>query len=221
MRVEVSRGSIGPSLLRDPAIKAIITVPLTSSVEVRTGSADVHLGGGLGSVNVKTGSGTIVAEQCDDVALKTGSGNIHASEVKGVEAHSGSGDLVVEHATGALDLDTASGNSRIDHIHGRGVVRTASGDIEIGTVEAVVRVKTASGDVRIRRMVEGEIDAKTASGDITIGIATGTAAKLDCSSASGRVRSDLDPTDAPSDTDLVAAIAARSASGSITLTRAH
>ncbi|WP_165367521.1 DUF4097 family beta strand repeat-containing protein [Phytoactinopolyspora endophytica] len=220
LRIDISRRGKGPSLLRDPSVNVRVTVPLSSAVSVQAGSADVVLTGGLGDVAAKTGSGDVIAESCADVTIKTGSGDIRVDGATGAEANTGSGDILVQHCSGRIGTDTGSGNIRIDRAGDHTEAHTSSGDIEVGEVMAQLDSRTASGDIRIRRAIEGDVAAKTASGDVTVGVATGTAAKLDCSSASGRVRSDLEPADAPAETDRTVLIAARAASGSITIARA-
>jgi DUF4097 and DUF4098 domain-containing protein YvlB len=219
LRIEVSRQGTGPSLLPDPAIDIRVTVPLRSTVSVKTGSATIRASGGLADASLSTGSGNITAIGCAEVLAKTGSGDIHADDVSAVQASSGSGDVKVDRCTGRVDVQTASGDVRVTGIYRRSELHTASGDIEIGSLSSDVNAKTASGDIRIRHTQEGALDAKTASGDVSIAIAPGTAAKLDCSTISGKVRSDLDPTDAPAESDRTVTVAAKTVSGSITVTR--
>nr|WP_246221070.1 DUF4097 family beta strand repeat-containing protein [Phytoactinopolyspora mesophila] len=221
LRVEVSRQGTGPSLLPDPAIDIQVTVPQASTLTVHTGSANIRAGGGLAETSLHTGSGNITAIGCTDVLTKTGSGDIQVDDVSSVRASSGSGNVNVERCAGRVDVNTASGDVRVTDLAGDSELRTASGNVEIGSMSARVTAKTASGDVRVQRTVEGTLEAKTASGDVTIGVASGTAAKLDCSAVSGRVRSDLAPTDAPADGDRTVAVSAKTVSGAITVTRSN
>lgn len=219
--IEVSRQGTGPSLLPDPAIDIKVTVPLHSTADVKTGSADVRVGGGLGDASLRTGSGDITAAGCAEVLAKTGSGDIRADGVSTIRASSGSGNVYVENCHGPVDVNTASGDVRAAALADHSELNTASGDIEVGVITAYASAKTASGDVRVRHIVQGALEAKTASGDVTIGVASGTAAKLDCTTVSGRVRSDLDATEAPAEGERTVAVSAKTLSGSITVTRSN
>lgn len=202
------------------AVDLVLTVPTASIATIETGSGDVQLRGGFGSVSVTSGSGDIVAEQLSDGRLTTGSGDIRVGEVDEVHLKTGSGDVRVDRAVTRLDVDTASGT--VDVTRGAPVttIRAASGDITIGEMAGVLEIKSASGDVEVRRAVDGEVRARTSSGDLTVGVASGTAAKLDCSSISGRVVSELERTDAPDDSDRQLLVTSTSASGSVIIRRA-
>jgi DUF4097 and DUF4098 domain-containing protein YvlB len=109
----------------------------------------------------------------------------------------------------------------VTDLGGGGQLTSASGDVEIGTVEGDVHVKTASGDVAVNHASAGEVQAKTATGNVGVGVARDTATLLDCSSITGQVNSELEPSGEPDDAEerrLV--IRARTVSGSITIRRA-
>ncbi|NED98757.1 DUF4097 family beta strand repeat-containing protein [Phytoactinopolyspora halotolerans] len=220
LSIDLSRRGAGLGVLRDAPVDLNVTVPLSSTVSVQAGSADVTLIGGLGDVVATAGSGDVVVERCADVTLKTGSGDIRVDGATGIEANAGSGDILVQNCSGPIDAETGSGSVHIDHVGDRAEIRASSGDIEIAEMAAVLDARTASGDIRIRRALEGEIAAKTASGDITVAIEAGTVARLDCSSASGRVRSELEPSGEPAGDERKIHVASRAASGSVTIVRA-
>jgi DUF4097 and DUF4098 domain-containing protein YvlB len=119
-----------------------------------------------------------------------------------------------------VELHSASGDVRIGEVGGDARVSTSSGDVELGSTGGAVTAKTASGDVIFRRAAEGELKASTASGDVVVGVPAGTATKLECWSTSGSVRSQLEPAEAPADTDRRLFVIVRTTSGDITIMRA-
>ncbi|WP_166346619.1 DUF4097 family beta strand repeat-containing protein [Phytoactinopolyspora limicola] len=219
--IDLSQKDAGPSLLPDLQLDIVVVVPHDSLVSVRTGSASIQAGGGLGNCSLNTGSGDVAVSDAQATSVKTGSGDIRIAQVTSAEVNSGSGDVHIQGCSGRIDANTASGDLKIDDIVADGGLRTASGDVEISTTMSAVEIQTASGDVRVRHMTQGSLGAKTASGDITAGVAVGTVAKLDCSTVSGRVRSELDETSAPDSSEPTATISARAVSGSIAIIRSH
>ena len=66
----------------------------------------------------------------------------------------------------------------------------------------------------------GSASLKTGFGEIEVGIASGTAAKLDASTSFGRVRNQLEAADGPQATDETLDLRARSSYGDIVVRRA-
>ncbi|TDE08227.1 DUF4097 family beta strand repeat-containing protein [Jiangella asiatica] len=218
LRVEVPRST---SLIgRSPSVDIVVTVPAGSAASVQSGSGDIRLLGPLADVSGKAGSGAVSVQSAADVRLTTGSGDVTVDDCAGAAVRTGSGDIRIRRLSGSVDLESGSGAIDVDGTVGDGRMSAASGDVTIGSVAGRVGVTTASGDITVREAVEGDITAGTASGGVTVGLAAGTAAKLDVSSITGSVRSDLDPADAPAETDRTLLLAVTTVSGSIRLHRA-
>lgn len=223
LRIEVPQKAMRWTSLQltDPGVDIAVTVPRQSTASIKAGSADVRAANGLADVTIEAGSGDVTVDGCADVSVRTGSGDIHLQNVAAAKAHTGSGDVLVESCADGMTITSGSGDVEIAQVLGHSEIQTASGDIEVGTIEAAARLKTASGDVEIQRAMDGEMQVTTASGDIEVGVTAGTAAKLDCSSVSGRVHSDLDPADAPAESERAVILTARAMSGSISITRSQ
>lgn len=202
------------------AVDLVLTVPTGTTASIETGSGDVQLRGEFGDTSVTTGSGDVVAEKLTVGRFSTGSGDVRLGDLHDARVKTGSGDVRVEVADRELVVDTGSGDVEVARAGGTASVKVASGDITIGEMAGVVELRSASGDVEVRRAVEGELRVRTASGDLIVGVAAGTAANLDCSSATGRVASELDATDEPDDDDRRLRLTSTSASGSVILRRA-
>jgi DUF4097 and DUF4098 domain-containing protein YvlB len=164
-------------------------------------------------------------------------GSIRLDQTGRVKLHTGAGDVSVGRAGGHTDVTTSSGKIRIGEIDGTAVIKTSNGDITVGEVTGDVRLHSASGDitvdralaaisaktaygsVRIGEVVRGAVVLETGFGELELGVREGTAALLDVSSQQGRVRSELNATDGPEQSDETVQVRARTAYGDIVIRR--
>jgi hypothetical protein len=178
-----------------------ISMPAGSRAAVQAASADVSCRGEYGGVDIRTASGRIEAQTVLGPAeVSTISGSVQIAEVAEVNAQTASGSLRVAHAVGDVNA------------------RSASGPISIGSADASVTARTASGSIFVGRVARGRADLTAVSGDIDARIAPGTGVLMDLSSLSGRVTSDLAPSDQEGDADL--RLRCQTVSGSIQVSRA-
>lgn len=132
---------------------------------------------------------------------------------------SASGDLAVDTATGNGSLSTASGDASIGAFNGDLTFRAASGRLTLDRLQGTLKTRTASGSVAVATAVHGEVSAYTASGEVEVGVAPGTAARLDIITASGGVTSELQPSDGPADGDDTLLVHVRTGSGDVAVRR--
>lgn len=218
LRIELPRIAAFGFNVTAPALRVRVTVPTDSDLHVSSGSGDVHVTGDLGDVVVRTGSGDAVLAAVATLNVASGSGDVSVSALTDGDFKTGSGDVTVGAASGSVQFKSGSGDLRVERVADL-TATPASGDVQLGEFAGVAKVRTASGDVVIRRAVRGALEAVSASGDIVLGIAPGTAVLLDCSSASGRARTELDASDAPDQDENTLEVRARSASGDILVKR--
>ena len=150
------------SLFGRSGITCRVRVPTSSSLTVRTKSADVAARGTLSAATVATASG--------DVALDRVEGN--------VTIKSASADVRMREVTGGVNVQSASGDVEVDVVRGPINVASASGDVTIREAYNDVNTNTVSGDTSSELDVTSEapasdgpmleIRAKTVSGDILI-----------------------------------------------------
>lgn len=191
------------SLFGDDSLDIEVTLPVGSSLSLRTGSADVDVHGPVGSVQVKTGSGDVdVEESYEDVQVKCGSGDVRVGE-----------------AQGALAVSTGSGDVEIGRNRGPVVVKTGSGDIRFREATTEVSVMTGSGDLVIDVVREGRFHVKGASGSIRVGIPAGTPVWTDITTVSGRIHSDVEGAGEPAAGAAHVELRASTVSGDIDLTQ--
>jgi DUF4097 and DUF4098 domain-containing protein YvlB len=116
-------------------------------------------------------------------------------------------------------ITTGSGGAEIDEVGGNARIHCASGHIEVGQSGDDLDASAASGSIRVRRADHGRVSARTGSGSVRVGVANGTAALLDVSTLSGRVDSELQPSDAPGGDEKRVELILSTMSGNVTVAR--
>jgi DUF4097 and DUF4098 domain-containing protein YvlB len=204
LRVESPDSGHGGLFRRSAQLDISLTLPIGSSLNCTSGSADVRLTGELGSADVRTGSGDVTVDHITgELSVKTGSGDLQVGRVSGqLTANSGSGDMVIRSATGVV------------------VATTASGDLVIDEAHTSLTVRTASGDIALRSVRSGEVVANSASGDVTIGVPRGTGVWLDLNTVSGSTASNLDMAGDQPRGDTQLTLRVQTVSGDISINRA-
>jgi hypothetical protein len=195
-------GLLGGNSRRE-AIDIAVTVPSGTAVKISAVTADITVTGRSGSADIASGSSTISLGDIDgDLRLRYGSGTARVGDVSGsVEARSGSGDASFGEIGGALSAGCGSGNLEVSSVRGSVRSRAGSGTASLGAVS-------------------GDVDVARGSGSIAIGLPAGQPARLDVTTGSGRVESDLPIEDAPATQNDPITVRARTGSGNVRLFRA-
>ena len=186
------------------AVDAEIEVPTRTAMKITTASADIRIIGQSGGADLATGSAGIEVESVDgDLRLRTGSATSHVGAV--------TGDVVSRSGSGSVSLGEVGGTIQSGF---------GSGDLAVETAHGNVRTRAGSGDAHIN-CAFGNVEFTAGSGKVSVGLPEGVSARLDVTSGSGRVRSDLPIEDEPSSASKKAiTIRARTGSGDIHLFRA-
>lgn len=210
VRVDFTNGALsvssqrGFSFPRRGAVIVDIALPSGSRLHVSAASADITAEGRYADCKFATASG--------DVEVGSAVGNL--------KVDTASGDIGVQHVNGSAVVSTASGNGTIGDLDGDAKFRAASGSLSVRRLNGNLNGQTASGDVTVATAVNGGVSVRTASGQVVVGIAEGTAARLDLRTGSGEVRNSLAPSDGPAAGDQTLAVHARTGSGDIVIQRA-
>ncbi|HEY8301348.1 MAG TPA: DUF4097 family beta strand repeat-containing protein [Jatrophihabitans sp.] len=184
------------------ALDVEITVPSGTATKITTASADVRIIGRTGGADLATGSANIDVDIVDgNLRLRTGSATSRVGEVRGdVQARAGSGTITLGKVAGSVQSGFGSGDLTVETAHGNVRSRAGSGDAVIGCAY-------------------GDVEFTAGSGKVSVGLPEGVSARLDVTSGSGRVRSDLPIEDAPRSGRSIT-VRARTGSGDIQLFRA-
>ena len=185
------------------AIDVAVEVPTGTDLKITTASAPIHVEGRSGNADLFTGSADITADAVGgDLRVRSGSSHCRIGPVTGdVVARSGSGSVALGAVGGSVQAGFGSGNLSVESCRGNVRSRAGSGDAHIGAAW-------------------GDIDFTAGSGQVSVGLPSGVSARLDVTSGSGRVRSELPIEDAPTAGGTTITVRARTGSGDIRLFRA-
>jgi hypothetical protein len=185
------------------ALDVDVTIPSGTPLKVMSLGADVTVEGRTGTADIASGSNTITLGRVDgDLRLRYGSGQATIAQV--------SGTAVVKSGSGAVSFGEVGGAD----------VACGTGTLTVDVARGTVRMRTGAGDAHIG-VAEGDVDLVSGSGGLSVGLRAGHAARLDITSGSGRVESDLPIGEAPPPSGSRAiTIRARTGSGTVRLFRA-
>jgi hypothetical protein len=187
------------------AIDLEISLPSRSRLHVSLASADLHAEGEFGDFRFAGASGDV---EVDSVVGK-------------IKVTNASGSLSVRTAQGGATVSTASGDVTIGNLDGDLKFEAASGSLTVDRLRGHLKSRTASGSVDVAAAVHGGLSAHTSSGEVAVGVAEGTAVRLDITTRSGVVTNRLQPSDGPEPGDQTFILQVRSASGDVNIHRAH
>ena len=185
------------------AMDVTITVPSGSAVKATTNTADIAVDGRCGTADIASGASAISLDEVDgDLRVRYGSSTCRVGRVSGsVELRSGSGDARLGEIGGVLSAARGSGRLDVAAVHGPARSRSGSGPTTLGAVH-------------------GDVDVASGTGELAIGIPAGQAARLDVTTGSGRVNSELPVEERPATAGRAITVRARTGSGDIRLFRA-
>jgi hypothetical protein len=195
-----------PDLLggrRKDSVDVVVEVPHGTALKLTSVDADITVTGRCGRADVATGSATVRLATVDgDLRLRYGSGEGSAEAVHGsVQVRAGSGSARFGEVTGGLHCGFGSGSLDASVVRGTLHSRAGSGSVSVGAVH-------------------GDVDVASGSGGFTLGVPAGVAARLDVTTGSGQLHSDLPVEQAPATGARSITIRARTGSGDVHLVRA-
>jgi len=160
----------------------VVKVPLGSSLEVSTVSADIDVAGLAGEQSLESVSGDITTEA-------------FASDI---EVNSVSGDLEVEgdDKTMRSMLSSVSGDIDTDHLAGEIGVESVSGDlVVVSGVFDRASMDTVNGDIVFHAQLlnDGRLDVETVNGSVDIEFAGEVSARFDIETFNGDIRNCFGP----------------------------
>ncbi|KAA2253593.1 DUF4097 family beta strand repeat protein [Solihabitans fulvus] len=226
-RIEYSNGAL---LVKTPnpiglftkhgSVDVTIELPAGSGIQGRIAVGEFRSTGDLGDTRITTAMGHILIDSATEPHLKTAGGDITMHRAVGTtQITTSTGGIRVTEIDGSAVIKNSNGTTEIGLVTGNVTVNAANGDIAVGSAQADVDLKSANGSVRVGEVIRGSTELRTALGTLEIGIRAGTAAKLDVSTAAGRVHNALTPSDGPSSSDETVEVRARTSFGDIVIRR--
>jgi DUF4097 and DUF4098 domain-containing protein YvlB len=229
-RVEYSSGRL---VVKTPKLRSWLPRSAGGSVDVTIelpSGSQLHGTGGLTDFHSEG--------PLDEVRIKLGMGRVDVASAEALIVKSGAGDIVVERAGGHVDIAAATGDVRLRALGGTAVIKNSNGDVWVGEAHGDLRVvsangdiavdlanapvsaKTANGAVRLAEVVRGAVVLETHIGDLEVGIREGTPAYLDVKATAGRVRNELEASNAPEAADERVELRARTTLGDVVIRHA-
>ncbi len=203
------------------AVDVEIELPAGSRVNSKVSMGEYRCEGLLGECRLVTNYGDIRFDEGGPVQLITRYGEIQVDRAVGhAELATVAGDIRVGEIDGSAAIKNNYGETRVGEVTGDLRVEGLYGEVRVDRAHAGVAARTAYGSVRIKEVTRGAIDLATTSGELEIGIQAGTAAWLDVSSTSGKIRNSLDTRTSPDGFADTVEIRARSSDGDILIRRA-
>ncbi|MGW6916299.1 DUF4097 family beta strand repeat-containing protein [Kitasatospora sp. NPDC054939] len=155
------RNTVGDKLIGTPgSIEVTVHLPVGSTVEARTASADLRCTGRLGHVAHDSAHGTVAIDEAAGARIALQAGDIVLGRLTaGSEITTGKGDIRITGATaGTLTLRTEAGSITVDTAAGASATldaRTAYGRVHnalrnAGTPDVAVHATTGYGDITAR-----------------------------------------------------------------------
>jgi hypothetical protein len=201
----VASAKRGSPLSWGGAIDLEISLPSRSRLHVSLASADLRAEG-----------------EFADFTFEGASGDAEVDSVVGkIKATNSSGSLSMRTAQGSVSVSTASGDVTIGNLDGDLKFEAASGSLTVDRLRGQVKSQTASGSVDVAAAIRGGVSAHTSSGEVAVGVAEGTAVRLDIITRAGVVTNRLQPSDGPEPGDQTFVLQVRSAAGNVNIHRAH
>ena len=204
----------------DP-IDVEIELPAGSQVIAKLSAGDHRCEGQLGECRLATSYGDIRFGEGGPVQLLTRYGEIAVDHAVGhAELSTNAGDIRIGRIDGSAAIKNNYGETRVGEVTGDLRVEGLYGEVRVDRAHAGVAARTAYGSVRIKEVIRGLIELTTTSGELEVGIRAGTAAWLDVSSTTGRIRNSLETHDGPQGFSDTVEIRARASAGDILIRRA-
>jgi DUF4097 and DUF4098 domain-containing protein YvlB len=208
-------------------VDVTVELPAGSAVRAHTYQGDLRCEGEVGDCWLKTADGDISVHRAAAVHLRTTNGDVVVDRAGGDSNILGSGEVRVQEVAGRAAVKNLNGDTWIGIVSGDVSFNSAHGGITVERPGGDVSARTAFGSIQIGRLSRGKASLQTAYGHLDIGIDSGVAAWLDVKSASGKVRNEMQPTDAPvtgpgqsGRQDGTVEVRARTAAGDIVVHRA-
>lgn len=191
---------------REPLVKVEVRVPHDSSLAFTTASADVRGDGRFAEVRGKTASGDVTVGDADTVRIESASGDLRIDEVRG-----------------AGGLKSASGDIKLGHVAGPLDASVVSGDLQVAAIDNGATVQAVSGDIDLTAVAQGDVEVRSVSGDVSVGVRQGARVRVDVSTVSGHLRSEveLDAVPGEGDDGPLVSVSGRTVSGDLRITRAR
>ncbi len=157
---------------------------------------------------------------CGDTDIATSAPRISLERVAGnLRLRYGHGDGRIASVTGSVQLNAAGGSAHFGEVGGALRCKFGSGELSAEVVRGDFHVRAGTASARLGA-VYGNVDLAFGTGPVDIGLPAGVAARIDITSGTGDVHTDLPIEEAPASAERTITIRARTGSGDMRIRRA-
>lgn len=200
LRVEVRRPSF-VTMGRAPYAELRIALPAGVAAEANVVSGDIAAADVAGDLRLETVSGSVAVDDSAGVlTVRTTSGDIVVSDHEGaLDVETTSGDVSAEGELASARVESVSGDVELEGVRGSVEARSISGSLSVREAEAArLSLESTSGDVEFDGALAGGASSRIGniSGDVSVRLVDPSDLRLDLSTLSGDLESDLPLRDA-------------------------
>jgi hypothetical protein len=185
------------------SLDAVMEVPTGTPVRISSASEDITVTGCCGDADVATSAARITLEK---VAGR-------------LRLRYGHGDCRIGTVTESVQLSAGSGRADFGEVGGSLRAKFGSGDLNAEVIRGDFQARAGTASARLGAAY-GNVDIAFGSGPIQIGLPAGVAARVDITSGTGQVYSDLPVEEAPAYAERSTSVRVRTGAGDIRILRA-
>ena len=195
LSVEVVRqGGLIGFIGRSPYVDLQIGLPPGTMLDIQTASGDLQADNIRADGSLTTISGEIeTTDTAGALKVNSTSGDINMQDHAGsLEVNSTSGEVTLEGAIEQPHVTTVSGDIQLKGVTGDVQLETISGEIDVSDAQDVqAQLESTSGDVSLQGSLTGESRIANISGEVHLRLSDVRDLRLDASTTSGSIESNL------------------------------
>jgi hypothetical protein len=185
------------------SIDSVIEVPTGTPIKISSASEDITVTGWCGDTDIATSAPRISLDHvAGDLRLRYGHGDSRVASV-----------------SGSVQLSSGGGSAQFGEVRGALRCKFGSGDLSAEVVRGQLQARAGTASARLGA-VYGNVDLAFGTGPIDIGLPAGVSARVDITSGTGDVHTDLPIEEAPAPAEQTITIRARTGTGDIRIRRA-
>ena len=206
---------------KDGSVVITIDLPAGSSLVAYLAHSDVHADGSFGEGELHLASGRVWLDRIDALQANIAAGEVAIGHIAGGANIDGAAFAMrISEVKDTVKLSSSGGQTWIGYASADLDLSSSNGGFDIDRADGSVTAKTGDGAIRIGRLTRGQAELLNGSGNIEVGIAEGTAARVDATSERGSVRNSVPPQENPETSDNMVTVHARTRHGDIVIQRA-
>jgi Toastrack DUF4097 len=206
---------------KDGSVAITMDLPAHSSLVAYLAHSDVHADGSFGECELHMASGQVQLDRINALQANIAAGEVAIGHIAGRANIDGAAFAMrISEVKEPVKLSSSGGQTWIGHASADLDLSSGSGGFDIDRADGSVTATTGDGAIRIGRLTRGRAELLNGSGNIEVGIAEGTAARVDANSERGSVRNSVPPQENPETSGTMVTVHARTRHGDIILQRA-